>query len=115
MNSIRNCPVPVTQIRTAAERCERIESDSSVCEDTGEGKIVVSFQPIPRTVGRVAQIVSTCGTRIRGSLHQSIAKASPGFFARGASNLATHYDEQIRVPDTLKNMGYPAAHKRYAA
>ena len=47
------------------------------------------------------------GTRIRGSLHHSIGKASPGFFERGASNLATEYDEQIRVPHVLKNMGHP--------
>ena len=57
--------------------------------------------------GTVAQVVSTWGTGIRGILHHSIGKASPGFFERGASNLATEYDEQIRVPHVLKNMGHP--------
>ena len=56
---------------------------------------------------RVAQVASTWGTRTWGILHHSIGKASPGFFERGASNLATEYDEQIRVPHVLKNMGHP--------
>ena len=54
----------------------------------------------------MAQVVSALGTRIRGILHHSIAKASPGFFERGASNLATDYDEQIRVPHVLKNTAH---------
>ena len=58
--------------------------------------------------GTVAQVVSTWGMPIRGNLHHSIGKASPGFFKRGASNLATDYDEQIRVPHVSKNMGHAA-------
>ncbi len=56
----------------------------------------------------MAQVVSTWGTRIRGSLHHSIGKASRGFFERSAPNLATECDEQIRVPHVLKNMAHPA-------
>ncbi len=57
----------------------------------------------------MAQVVSTWGTRIRGVFRHSIAKASSGFFERGAANLATDYDEQTRVPHVLKNMGHPAS------
>ncbi len=46
--------------------------------------------------------------RIRGILHHSIGKASPGFFERGAANPAAGCDEQIHVPHVLKNMGHPA-------
>ncbi len=56
----------------------------------------------------MAQVVSTWGTRNRGILHHSIGKASPGFFEREASKLATDYDEHIRVLHVLKNMGRPA-------
>ena len=57
----------------------------------------------------MAQVVSIWGTRIRDIFHHSIAKASPGFLERGVSNPATDYDEQIRVPPILENMGYPAS------
>ena len=60
-----------------------------------------------REKGRVARVVSTWGTRIRGVFHHSIAKASAGLFERGASHSATDYDGQIRVPHVLKNMGHP--------
>ena len=63
--------------------------------------------------GRVGQVVSTCGTRIRGVLHQSIAKASPEYFKRAASNPATDSDEQIRAPHVLKNMDHPALNGRH--
>ena len=68
----------------------------------------MSFQSKPRTEGRVAQVVSTWGTPIRGVLPHSIGKVSPEFFERGGSNLASEYDEQIRIPHVLKSVGHPA-------
>lgn len=53
----------------------------------------------------MAQVVSTCGKRIRGILHHSMGKASPGFLEGRALNLARGRNEQIRFPHVLKNMG----------
>ena len=61
----------------------------------------------------VALGVPTWGTRIRGLSHHSIDKVQPQYCTSGASNLATDYDEQIRVLPVLKNMGArPIAHAR---
>ncbi len=65
----------------------------------------VVFAVLP---GRVAQVVSTWGTRIRGIFRDSIAEVCPGFLSLGASNWATNHDDQIRVPHVLKNMAHPA-------
>lgn len=61
-----------------------------------------------RIIGRVAQVVPTWGTRIRGILHHSVGKAFLWFFERGDSNLAAGYDEETRVRHVPKNMHHPA-------
>ena len=84
----------------ASQRCQRVVTDLRAARS--EQREIAAGDK-----GTVAQVVSTWGTRIRGVFHHLIAKASAGLFERGASNLATDYDEQIRVPHVLNNMSDP--------